>query len=481
MDIPNWVQDAIFYQIFPDRFAWSERVSKPSNLEPWYAPPTPHGFKGGDLLGVLEHLDYLEALGINAIYFNPIFQSAANHRYHTYDYFRVDPLLGGDEAFRRLLDEAHRRGIRVILDGVFNHTGRGFFPFHSILENGERSPYLDWFTVKGFPLRAYESRRKPNYACWWGLRALPKLNTDNPQVREFIYSVAEYWLRQGIDGWRLDVPLEIKTPGFWEEFRRRVRAVNPDAYLLAEIWDEARPWLQGEHFDAVMNYPFNRAAYGFFGQEKLDTSVRPGGFKLKRLSARAFARQVDHMLNLYAWDITLAQFNLLSSHDEPRFLTMVQGDKQRLRLATLFQMTFVGAPSIYYGDEIGLEGGEDPDCRRAFPWDESRRDHALLDDFKRYIALRKAHPALRRGDYLTLYAKGEVYAFGRSDGQEWVVVAFNVGHTAAEITVRLEEWLPSHVALTEAWTEEPLATVNGVATLSLPPMTGRVWLSAFAA
>lgn len=171
---PDWVKDAVFYQIFPDRFAKSERVPKPNNLEPWDSPPTLYGFKGGDLRGVLEHLDYLQDLGVNAIYFNPIFQSAANHRYHTHDYYRVDPILGGDEAFRELLDEAHRRGVRIVLDGVFNHASRGFFQFNHILENGPASPYLDWFIVKGFPLYAYAARRRPNYQAWWGLRALPQ-------------------------------------------------------------------------------------------------------------------------------------------------------------------------------------------------------------------------------------------------------------------------------------------------------------------
>jgi len=258
---PDWVKDAIFYQIFPDRFAMSEHVPKPPHLEPWDDPPTIHGFKGGDLLGVLEHLDYLSDLGITAIYFNPIFCSTANHRYHTYDYLHVDPLLGGD-----------------------------------------------------------------NYVAWWNMPALPKLNTDNPEVREFLMEVAEYWIRQGIDGWRLDVPLEITTPGFWEEFRRRVKALNPEAYILGEIWDGAQAWLQGERFDAIMNYSFNRACYGFFGGQWLDVSQRPGGFSLERLDGVQFSQRIDYLLGLYDWQITSAQYNLLSSHDEPRFLTMVHGD-----------------------------------------------------------------------------------------------------------------------------------------------------------
>ncbi len=471
---PTWVKDAVFYQIFPERFARSERLTKPANLESWESPPTVRGFKGGDLLGVMEHLDYLEDLGINAIYFNPIFQSAANHRYHTHDYYTVDPILGGNRVFAQFLEEAHRRGIRVILDGVFNHASRGFLQFNHIMENGPQSPYIDWFIVKKFPLYAFDDRHKPNYACWWNNRELPKLNTDHDQVRAFIYNVAEHWLRQGIDGWRLDVPLEIKTPGFWEEFRRRVKAVNPEAYILAEIWDEAKPWLQGEHFDAVMNYGFNRACYGFFGQEALDTTQRPGGFKLKRLDAPHFARQIDHLLNLYAWPVTLIQYNLLSSHDEPRFLTMVGGDKRRLRLATLFQMTFVGAPSIYYGDEIGMEGGHDPDCRRAFPWDENRWDRVLREDFKRFSALRKAHPVLRNGDFVTLYAKELAYAFARTGGEEVILVAFNVGATPVNIPINLASIVPPDAVFTEAWTATPHPASGNTLTLSIAPLDAQV-------
>ena len=472
--LPTWVKDAVFYQIFPERFARSERLTKPANLESWDSPPTVRGFKGGDFLGILEHLDYLEDLGITAIYFNPIFQSAANHRYHTHDYYTVDPILGGNKAFAQFLEAAHSRGMRVVLDGVFNHASRGFLQFNHIMENGEQSPYLDWFSVKKFPLHAFEERRKPNYVCWWNNRELPKLNTDNPQVRDFIFDVAEYWLHQGIDGWRLDVPLEIKTPGFWEEFRRRVKTANPEAYILAEIWDEAKPWMQGDHFDATMNYGFNRACYGFFGQEALDTSPRPGGFKVKRLDARRFARQIDHMLNLYAWPFTLTQYNLISSHDEPRFLTMMGGDKRRLRLATLCQMAFPGAPSVYYGDEIGMEGGHDPDCRRAFPWDENRWDHALRAGFKRYIALRKAHPALRSGDFVTLYAKDLAYAFARTSTEETVVVAFNVGTTPVDVTLHIENLVPADAVFSEAWTEAQLPVNNGALTLSVPPLEGRV-------
>ena len=214
VDTPPWVRDSIFYQIFPDRFAKSDRVVKPGGLESWESDPTEFGYKGGDLRGVTEHLDYLTDLGINAIYLCPIFQSASNHRYHTNDYFQIDPLLGGHDAFEEMLETCHDRGIRVVLDGVFNHCGRGFFQFNDILENGAASPWLDWFTIKNLPLNAYDATAPPNYEAWYDLHPLPKFNTDNPQVREFIMQVGEHWMRLGIDGWRLDVPNKITSQGF---------------------------------------------------------------------------------------------------------------------------------------------------------------------------------------------------------------------------------------------------------------------------
>ncbi len=213
---PEWVRDAVFYQIFPDRFAKSERVRKASNLETWESPPTVHGYKGGDLLGVVEHLDYLQDLGITALYFNPVFQSASNHRYHTHDYYQVDPMLGGNAALRELVDACYERGLKIVLDGVFNHSSRGFFQFNDILENGPHSAYLDWFNIRELPLKAYsgEDGDRLGYDAWWGLPALPKFNTDTSAVRDFLWNVGTYWLEFGIDGWRLDVPNEIGDDAF---------------------------------------------------------------------------------------------------------------------------------------------------------------------------------------------------------------------------------------------------------------------------
>jgi cyclomaltodextrinase len=493
---PDWVKDAVFYQIFPDRFAQSERVPKPSNLEPWDSPPTTYGFKGGDLLGVAEHLGYLQELGISAIYFNPIFRSAANHRYHTHDYHQVDPILGGNEAFREMLDAAHARGIRVVLDGVFNHASRGFYQFHHTLENGAASPYLDWFYFDeerlqaGERLDAYPSPQKRRrlrrsrhslqelgYQAWWDLPALPKFNTNTPAVRNFIFDVARHWVEFGIDGWRLDVPHEIDDDAFWREFRRVVKAANPEAYIVGEIWFDAQRWLQGDQFDAVMNYIFNRACLGFFGGERLDTAQRPGGFTLQPLSAVQFADAIDHLLALYDWEVTLAQLNLLSSHDTPRFLTLVREDKAALKLATLFQMTFPGAPCVYYGDEIGMEGKRDPDCRRTFPWDEARWDHDLLAFFRRAIALRHQHPALRRGRYLRLHADGRrgVYAFARQGEGETLVVVFNNGPANYDLDVPVQDLFADGTALHDLWGDGHSQVDAGrIIGATLPPRSGAV-------
>jgi neopullulanase len=426
---PNWVQHAIFYQIFPDRFAAAQQpqIPKPNNLEAWDSAPTVYGFKGGDLIGVLERFDYLQDLGITAIYFTPVFQSASNHRYHTHDYFQVDPILGGNVALRRLLDEAHRRGIRIVLDGVFNHSSRGFFQFNHVLECGPQSPYVDWFDIRGYPLNAYQG--KPNYRCWWDLPALPEFNHQNPQVRRFIFDVARYWIEQGIDGWRLDVPFCIDDDSFWQEFRQTVKRANPQAYITGEIpWDSSR-WLQGDQFDGVMNYLFTYACWSFFGGEGMDRNLvghwYQHGPEYFSPQAADFAASLEKLLTLYPRPAVLAQLNLLDSHDTARFNSIVGGDRRLLRMATLVQMTYPGAPCVYYGNEIGLEGGQDPDCRRSFPWDEACWDLDLRNEFQRLIALRKQYAALRSGGFRTLHAADGVVAYLRELATEQFIITLN--------------------------------------------------------
>jgi len=452
MTTPDWVQDAIFYQIFPDRFASSARMPD-LGFEPWDAAPTHHGFKGGDLYGVAEKLDYLKELGINAIYFNPIFASASNHRYHTYDYYKVDPLLGGNDALRLVIDQAHKRGIRVVLDGVFNHASRGFWQFHHVLENGAGSPYVNWFHFDperlngqrrwgAYPgtgeLRALQtgegSFRAFGYQAWWDLPALPKFNTNSPIVREFLLEVAEYWIRFGIDGWRLDVPAEIDDDAFWQEFRRRVRGINPEAYIVGEIWHEAQRWLQGDQFDAVMNYMVTGALISFCGGQHVDMDQlsKTGDLKNRvhpQMDANWFGNEIDRLNRLYKPEITYAQLNLFDSHDMPRFLTCVSNDVPSLQLAMLFMFAYPGAPCLFYGDEVGVNGGHDPDCRKGFPWDDEKWDNDLLDYTKAVIALRKEHVSLRRGSYHRFYSDDKVFAFGRKLGNESLVIVLNTDDT----------------------------------------------------
>lgn len=466
---PDWVKHAVFYQIFPDRFAKSDSLEKPHNLEPWDSDPTPFGYKGGDLAGVRERLDYLQDLGVTALYFNPIFQSASNHRYHTHDYYQVDPLLGGNQAFDALLAECQRRGLRIVLDGVFNHASRGFFPFNDMLENGRASPWLDWFTVHEHPANAYDHSRPPGYEAWVELHALPKLNTDNPQVREYLMRVGEHWLRRGIDGWRLDVPAEIQSEGFWQEFRQRVKAINPEAYLVGEIWGDSRAWLQGDQFDGVMNYLFAEAAIAFSAGHRVrrDTVHDRAYAPWPGIDGRAYATKIDHLLRLYPWPIQLTQLNLLDSHDTSRFITIAGDDRASVQLGTLLLFTFPGTPSIYYGDEIGLTGALPPDCwaRRTFPWDHPESwDSDALTFHKALIALRRSHPALQAGDYTALYADPDVYAFARTLTGNTLITAVNVAEDHCRVEIPLTDRLPAQPA-----TPTILFATDDSATIELTP------------
>lgn len=469
---PDWVKQAVFYQIFPDRFARGANTPHPVGLKlkPWGSPPEEQGYQGGDLYGIVEKLDYLQDLGVTALYLNPIFMSASNHRYHTYDYMKVDPLLGGDAALRALLDAAHARGMKVVLDGVFNHTGRGFWAFHHILENGSNSPYIDWFMVTGWPLRPYEhDEDKPhNYVAWWGLPALPKLNTNTPAVRDYIFEVAKYWLEFGIDGWRLDVPSEIDDDDFWREFRRVVKGVNPEAYIVGEIWTPAQRWLQGDQFDAVMNYLFTNAAVCYFAAETYPRTYRREHFGWQPLDGLGFGRAVDAMYGLYDWEINFAQWNMLDSHDTARVLWMMGEDKSAVKLAVLAQMTMPGAPMIYYGAEIGMTGADDPYCRAAFPWgDEGQWDMDLRAHYQRAIALRQAYPVLRTGSFESVYAKNGVYGFRRVLNGAEAVVLFNNAARDEPVSV----WLGAgaQASYTDVWGGVgTVAPVGGLLNVTVP-------------
>ena len=392
MSFPSWTKDAIFYQIFPDRFCRSERYKAIGKFVPWDTLPTRENMFGGNLAGIIDKLEYIASLGVNAVYLCPIFKSNSNHRYHTVDYFEIDPVLGTLKDFDNLVKKAHKLGLRVILDGVFNHCSRGFFQFNSLMELGKNSPYVDWFHVHGWPLHAYSG--KPNYDCWWGFPALPKFNTDNPDVREYLFSVGEYWMKRGIDGWRLDVPNEIDDDSFWQEFRRRIKAINPEAYIVGEIWDEPSRWLKGDQFDGVMNYPLRRAVLAYLFDEK-------------PINLAEFAKRLR---DAFPKDRFGVPMNLLGSHDTIRLATLPCSNLQRVKLALAILFFLPGAPCVYYGDEIGMEGGKDPDNRRTFPWgmlSDGRRS-PIFRFLNELITLRNEERVLRDGKLEIAYHAGNL-------------------------------------------------------------------------
>jgi len=422
-----WTQGCVFYQVFPDRFANGDPTNDPPGTTPWDGPIRPGTgaqYYGGDLAGLIDRLDYLEDLGVGGIYLNPIFAAGSSHGYDTIDYFRIDPRLGDLETFRVLLDEAHRRGIRVILDAVFNHTGTGFFAFQDVVERGAASRYTEWYYFRSFPV----DMDGPNYEAWWNVPSLPKLRVANPEVRAYLMGVARYWTRMGIDGWRLDVPNEIREPGFWEEFRLTVKRINPEAYIVGEIWHVEPEWLEGDRFDAVMNYPLARDALVAFYRDQ-------AGYSTLDLD-----RAVRQAVLVYPEQAVAMNFNVMGSHDTARVLTALGGGSlgavpdplavRRLQALSTFLFALPGVPVIYYGDERGMLGekGENWDAQRApFPWHEEPGElgEALLKHFRTLIRLRRSHPALWSPVVTRLALEDEqgLYACARAgQGEEIVVV-----------------------------------------------------------
>jgi glycosidase len=416
MSVPYWVQDAVFYQIFPDRFSNGDLQNDPENVQPWGSTPSLYGLQGGDLRGIIYKLDYLLDLGVTALYLNPIFLSPSNHRYNTSDYFQIDPRLGDMQDFHALIEVAHTNNLRVILDGVFNHCSRGFFAFNDVLENQEQSAYTQWFHINQYPVEAYSEGKSDSYLSWWGHKSLPKFNTNNPAVRRYLLKVAQYWIQQGADGWRLDVPNEIDDDDFWAEFRDIVKTVNREAYLLGEIWTSDLRWVGPHHFDGLMNYPLRDALLDFLEGA---------------LSASSFALRVEKLLQLYPRENAFAMYNLLGSHDTERIRTRLSADLNMVKSAFAFLFAFPGAPSVYYGDEVGLTGGKDPGSRGAFPWDNHLWQAELHAWTKSLIHTRKSIPALRRGEFTTLFTddRRRCFAFARKLGDQAVVIAMNASPT----------------------------------------------------
>lgn len=382
MNTPDWLADAVFYQIFPERFANGDPQNDPSGVVPWGSEPTRDNFMGGDLQGVIDHLDHIAGLGVNALYLTPIFEARTNHRYDATDYFAIDHRLGDPGTFDRLIEEAHARGLRVVLDGVFNHCGSEHPFFQDVVSHKEESEYVDWFSIQEFPIVSGPDLL-PNYLTCSGCWYLPKWNVFNPAVRAHHLAVAKYWLDRGIDGWRLDVPYFVNK-AFWREFRQVVKQRGRDSCLIAEEWRSPREWLRGDTADSTMNYALRDIMLGFTAD--------------RSLTAEETAKRLTELQAQIPRGYHLAMLNLLGSHDTERVLTRHGGDVAAEKCAYALMYALQGAPMIYYGDEVGLRGANDPGCRGAMPWSEEQWNNGVLDLVRELGRLRKTVPALRRGE-----------------------------------------------------------------------------------
>jgi len=523
---PEWVKGAVIYQIFPERFANGSRENDPDFREWYYAglsalPPSGksdgeyfhlvpdwydiaglkaspyrsdgkpdwNSFYGGDIEGIRRNLDYLADLGITAIYLNPIFTAKSNHKYDAATFMGVDPHFATNEEFTRFVTACHDRGIRVILDLALNHTGHTFRAFVDARQRGRESAYWDWYEWKMWPVPGDSAYAPPDakeyYDCWWDFGQMPNLNFDlaRPNAEEqsvtaitdaqpnwplvnHLLDAAAFWLAEiGVDGYRLDVANEVPF-WFWELFRQRVKATKPDAYIVGELWGQSSEWVNGRYFDAVMNYKFFREpvlaflAKGTIGAEQFDRALAPGRLVYPEAGVRAM-------------------MNLIGSHDTERFLTTSGGDIRRLNLAALFAMTYVGAPTIYYGDEIATAGGGDPDCRRPFYWkwqeDEARRE--VHDRVRALVALRKDHPCFALGNFTTLLAQDMIYVYRRSLPNDTAIVAINAGSDQATVEIPADREI---VQVRDALTGDSLAVAAGetgrVFTATLPALSGTIFL-----
>ena len=414
--VPEWVSKTVWYQIFPERFANGNADLSPEGALAWDAAisPKPTDFFGGDLQGIIEHLDYLQDLGITGLYLCPIFESPSNHKYNTTDYFEIDRHFGDKETFRKLVEQAHLRGMKVMLDAVFNHMGDQSAQWQDVLKHGEKSAYKDWFHIQKFPVtndKLVNPKELP-YHTFAFASYMPKLNTANPEVKDYLLRVAIYWVEHfDIDAWRLDVANEVDHQ-FWRDFRKSVLAKKPDLYILGEVWHTSQPWLNGDEFHAVMNYPLSDSIKDYFLSRSKKTSQ--------------FIAEINCQSMYYKQQISEVMFNLLDSHDTERILTTAQGDIQLVKSALAFLFLQRGTPCIYYGTELELGGGMDPDCRRVMPWDRVSGDNVMLNFMKNLIQLRKeTADIIQYGKFTLEEIKPDVLALEWQHDHQAIRAVFN--------------------------------------------------------
>lgn len=419
--IPEWVKETVWYQIFPERFANGDKANDPEHTLPWGSKdPDREDFFGGDLQGVRDHLDYLTDLSVNGIYFCPIFKATSNHKYDTIDYYEVDPAFGDKKLLKNLIDEAHKRGIRIMFDAVFNHMGVHSPQWQDVLKNGEKSIYKDWFHIRFFPVDSYQMTDLPEtaenipYDTFAFTPFMPKLNTANPEVQKYLLDIATYWIKEfDIDGWRLDVANEVDHH-FWKKFREAVTEIKPDIYILGEIWHSSQAWLQGDEFHAVMNYAFTDSIKDYFAKKKITASQMVSG--------------MNHQQMLYRDQVNEGTFNLLDSHDTARILTLCQGNKELMKSVMAFMFLQKGSPCIYYGTEIGMTGEDDPDCRKCMIWEKEEQDLELFGFIKELVSLRKQlSKIISEGStqWLIVYDREDKLYFTRELEGQIIYVYFN--------------------------------------------------------
>ena len=405
----KWLQESIIYQIFPDRFCNGDNSKNIEGTLSWgKGKVNTKSMYGGDLRGVIEKLSYLKELGVNLIYLTPVFKSTTNHKYNTKDYFDIDPQFGTINEARELVEKAHNNGIKIIFDAVFNHSGSDFFAFKDLIKNQQQSKYKDWYFIDSWPV----SQAKDKYYTFAnGCENMPKLNTNNEEVKEYLLSVGEYWIKEnGIDGWRLDV-CDEEGHELCRAFRKRIKKANKNTIIIGEIMHEANSFLKGDQLDGIMNYPFKNAIIDFFGKNIIN--------------AREFLDIMAENRVLYMDSIIRQMWNLIGSHDTKRIYNECEGNINKIKLAIAYQFLYIGVPYIYYGDEIGLDGEDDPDNRKCMIWDEENQNKDLLNFYKMMIKLRKANKELIYGDFEEIYCKNDLLAFKRVLKDTNILVLFN--------------------------------------------------------
>ena len=416
----NWLKESVVYQIFVERFCNGDESNDPKDVLKWGSEVSITSKFGGDIQGIINNLDYLNELGINLIYLTPIFKSSSNHKYNTGNYYEVDPQFGSTNKIKELVDKCHEKNIKVVLDAVFNHSGADFFAFKDILEKQEKSKYIDWYFIDNFPI-SYEECNYYTFAD--NVKNMPKFNTANKETREYLLKVAEYWVNEiDIDGWRLDVCDEVDH-SFWREFKQRVKKQKKDAIIIGEIMHEASSFLRGDQLDSIMNYPFKGAMVDFFAR--------------RTIGAEEFDNILSRSRVIYMDEINKQMWNLIGSHDTQRFLTECNDKIERMKLAIVFQFTYIGVPYIYYGDEVGLNGGEEPQSRKCMVWEKEKQNRDLLEFYKKIIKLRKNNYELIYGNYKTIYSKDNIIAFERNYNKEKIIIIINNNYEERVVDLNL--------------------------------------------